>query len=172
MGGLGLGSTVAAGYLGTVAGSSMVVGGLFGAYGGRMTGRMMDAYAREVEDFGFVPVRDAHGKHQLLQSSKGKSEDDAGKADSGSRRLRVTIGISGWLTEKEEVLTPWRVLGDQTEVFALRWELESLLTLGNAITAMVSSAAWGYAKKEIIAHSIFADMMAAYAHPTKYPWIL
>ncbi|KAI4140693.1 MAG: hypothetical protein LQ340_007819, partial [Diploschistes diacapsis] len=162
MGGLGLGATAAAGYLGSVAGSTLVVGGLFGAYGGRMTGQMMDAYAREVEDFGFIPVRHASGKHRLFGLPKSKEgEEEAGKQDAKNRRLRVTIGITGWLTSKEEVVSPWRVLDDTSEVFALRWELESLMNLGNAITAMVSSAAWGYAKKEIIAHSIFADMMAA-----------
>jgi Protein of unknown function (DUF726) len=39
MGGLGLGATAAAGYLGSVAGSTVLVGSLFGAYGGRMTGQ-------------------------------------------------------------------------------------------------------------------------------------
>ena len=150
MGGLGLGATAAAGYLGTVAGSTVIVGGLFGAYGGRMTGQMMDAYAKEVEDFAFIPVRG---------SRKGfKQEKDAAEED---RRLRVAIGISGWLTEKEETVTPWRVLGKGAEVFALRWELEALLNLGNAMQAMVTSAAWGYAKSEIIKRTIFAEMTAA-----------
>lgn len=151
MGGLGLGATAAAGYLGTVAGSTVIVGGLFGAYGGRMTGQMMDNYAREVEDFAFVPIRGARKRFE------GKEE----AAASEQRRLRVTIGISGWLTEKEEVVTPWRVVGKGAEVFALRWELEALMNLGNAITAMVSSTAWGYAKSEVIKRTIFAEMMGA-----------
>ena len=153
MGGLGLGATAAAGYLGSVAGSTVLVGGLFGAYGGKMTGQMMDSYAREVEDFAFLPVRGARKRFE------GKEEEAA--EESGHRRLRVAIGISGWLTEKEEVVTPWRVLGKGTEVFALRWELEALMNLGNAMTAMVSSAAWGYAKSEIIKRTIFAEMMGA-----------
>jgi hypothetical protein len=156
MGGLGLGATAAAGYLGSVAGSTVIVGGLFGAYGGRMTGQMMDNYAKEVSDFAFIPVHPA--KSHLLHSS---SDDKAGKQSPEERRLRVTIGITGWLTEKEEVVKPWRVLGASSEAFALRWELESLMNLGNALEAMVTSAAWGYAKKEVIAHTIFADMMAA-----------
>lgn len=150
MGGLGLGATAAAGYLGTVAGSTVIVGGLFGAYGGRMTGQMMDAYAKEVQDFAFIPVR---GSRKSFKQEKEAAE--------GDRRLRVTIGISGWLTEKEETVTPWRVLGKGAEVFALRWELEALLNLGNAMQAMVTSAAWGYAKKEIIKRTIFAEMTAA-----------
>ena len=153
MGGLGLGATAAAGYLGTVAGSTVIVGGLFGAYGGRMTGQMMDNYAKEVNDFAFLPVRGA--RRRFL----GKEEEAA--EERRHRRLRVAIGISGWLTEKEEVVTPWRVLGKGQEVFALRWELEALMNLGNSMTAMVSSAAWGYAKSEIIKRTIFAGMMDA-----------
>jgi Protein of unknown function (DUF726) len=57
VGGLGLGSTVAAGLLGTLAGSGVVVGSLFGAYGYGMTSKMMEAYAKEVEDFAFLPMR-------------------------------------------------------------------------------------------------------------------
>ena len=148
MGSLGLGATAAAGYLGTVAGSTMVVGGLFGAYGGRMTGQMMDHYAREVEDFAFVPMR-ADCDDRALPEKPGQGDDEAGKAQPGDRRLRVTIGISGWLTEKEDIVRPWRVLGHgSTEVFALRWELESLMNLGHAIETMMSSAAWGYAQRE------------------------
>ncbi|KAL2421898.1 putative membrane protein C6F6.13c [Exophiala dermatitidis] len=156
MGGLGLGATTAAAYLGTVAGSSVVVGGLFGAYGGRMTGQMMDNYAREVEDFQFLPV---HGS-----SNKKTSEDDnqgPKQASDHDHKLRVTVGISGWLTEKEEVVKPWRVLGTGAEVFALKYELEALLNLGNAMNGMVRSAAWGYAQKEIIQRTIFAELAAA-----------
>ena len=155
MGGLGLGATAAAGYLGTVAGSTVIVGGLFGAYGGRMTGQMMDSYAREVQDFAFLPVHGGARKHFL-----GKGEETA-SIESDKRRLRVLIGISGWLTEKEEVVTPWRVVGKGTEVFALRWELEALMNLGNSMQMMVSSAAWGYAQSEILKRTIFAEMMSA-----------
>ena len=150
MGSLGLGATAAAGYLGTVAGSTVVVGGLFGAYGGRMTGQMMDHYAREVEDFAFVPMRADTDDRALPEKPDQGGEDEAGKAQPHDRRLRVTIAISGWLTEKEEIVRPWRVLGHgkTSEIFALRWELESLLNLGHAIETMMSSAAWGYAQRE------------------------
>ena len=55
MGGLGLG--VVSTYLGALAGSSVLVGSLFGAYGAKMTGRLMDQYAKEVQDFEFVSVQ-------------------------------------------------------------------------------------------------------------------
>ena len=54
-GGLGLG--VVSTYLGALAGSSVLVGSLFGAYGAKMTGNIMDRYAKEVQDFEFVPVQ-------------------------------------------------------------------------------------------------------------------
>ena len=204
MGGLGLGATAAAGYLGSVAGSTVIVGGLFGAYGGRMTGQMMDNYAREVDDFAFLPVGDdrkstnteeekdkvdlakksEHVKnalssesddHQPLEDkastnahdvkragqSKESQEEKEGVQDPAHRRLRVTIGISGWLTSKSEVVTPWHVLGHGSEAFALRFALEALMNLGNSMTTMVSSAAWGYAKSEMIKQTIFAELMSA-----------
>lgn len=187
MGGLGLGATAAAGYLGSVAGSTLIVGGLFGAYGGKMTGQMMDAYAREVEDFAFLPVHGSHkeqNKKHMGTKHDGKpptsfdqidaaadrtagqehlthTEKDA-VSDPSSRRLRVTIGITGWLTSKPEILNPWHVLAPtSSEVFALRWELEALLNLGNSLTTMVSSAAWGYAKQEVLKRTILASLMAA-----------
>ncbi|KAI8934888.1 hypothetical protein NX059_008560 [Plenodomus lindquistii] len=146
MGGLGLGATAAAGYLGTLAGSSVLVGGLFGAYGAKMTGRAMDKYAREVEDFAFLPIH--------------HSQDPAQK-DNGSRRLRVAIAASGWLHEPEEVSKPWRYIGKGTEGFALRWELEALLSLGHSLETFVTSAAWGFAKKKILEQTIFATLTAA-----------
>jgi hypothetical protein len=146
MGGIGLGATAAAGYLGTLAGSTVLVGGLFGAYGARMTGRAMDDYAREVEDFAFVPIhRSQDPKHQ----------------DNESRRLRVAIAASGWLRDPEEVSTPWRYIGKGTEGFALRWELEALLKLGHSLETFVTSAAWGYAKKKILERTLFATLTAA-----------
>lgn len=154
MGSLGLGATAAAGYLGSVAGSTVLVGGLFGAYGGRMTGEMMDKYARDVEDFEFLPV---HSRNKTSE----KAQEGAQQATEHNHKLRVTICVSGWLTEKDEVVSPWKVIGRGAEVFALKWELEALLNLGNAMNGLVQSAAWGYAQKQLIQQTIFADLMAA-----------
>ena len=154
MGGLGLGTTAAAGYLGSVAGSTVLVGSLFGAYGGRMTGRMMDNYARQVEDFAFVPV---HSRNKTSEDDK----EGPQQASDHDHKLRVIICISGWLTEKDEVTRPWHVLGRGAEVFALKWELEALLNLGNAMSGIVQSTAWGYAQKQLVAQTIFADLAPA-----------
>ncbi|KAJ6008471.1 hypothetical protein N7540_012447 [Penicillium herquei] len=154
MGGLGLGATAAAGYLGVLASSSVIVGGLFGAYGGRMTGRMMDKYAREVEDFAFMPIR---GERKRLIK-----ESDAARQD---HRLRVTIGVTGWVKEESDFVVPWRVIGADSEVFALRWETESLMNLGNAISSLVTSAAWSVAGRQVLAHTVFSTLMSAVMLP-------
>lgn len=154
MGGLGLGATAAAGYLGALAGSGVVVGGLFGAYGGRMTGRMMDNYAREVDDFAFIPIRGSRKRTE--------KETESAKQD---HRLRVTIGVTGWLKEEENFVVPWRVIGADSEVFALRWETQPLLKLGNAISALVTSAAWSVAGREVLTRTVFSALMSAVMLP-------
>ncbi|KAI4272233.1 MAG: hypothetical protein LQ337_005442 [Flavoplaca oasis] len=151
MGGLGLGWVD----LGSVAGSTYLVGALFGAYGGSMTGQMMENLSREVEDFAFLPV---HGRRKEF-------EDESEAAAEEDRRLRITIGITGWLTEKEEIVKPWRVLSTASEVFALRWELETLINLGNSMKTMLSSAAWGYAQSQVIQQTMFAELMSSVTWP-------
>ncbi|KAB8254452.1 hypothetical protein BDV32DRAFT_15770 [Aspergillus pseudonomiae] len=153
LGGIGLGATAAAGYLGALAGSGVIVGGLFGAYGGRMTGRMVDKYAREVEDFAFLPVR---GSRQ-----RPSDEKEAAKQD---HRLRVTIGITGWVTEEDNFIVPWRVIGADSEVFGLRWETEPLMNLGNAMDLLVTSAAWA-AGEQVLKKTFFASLLSAVVLP-------
>lgn len=150
MGALGLGAV--AGYLGAVAGSSVIVGGIFGAYGARMSGRVMERYTREVEDFAFIPVR-------------GPPIPSPGDEKSPDHRLRVTIGISGWLTSEDDIVNPWRVLGDDSEVFALRFELRALLRLGNALMTIVKKTALTIAGREVISRTILAPIVGALAVP-------
>ncbi|PWY74386.1 DUF726-domain-containing protein [Aspergillus heteromorphus CBS 117.55] len=153
LGGLGLGATAAAGYLGALAGSGVIVGGLFGAYGGRMTGKMVDKYAREVDDFAFLPIR---GTRQTSEDEREAAQND--------HMLRVTIGVTGWVTEEDNYVVPWRVIGPDTEVFGLRWEMEPLAKLGNAMNYLVTSAAWA-AGGQVISRTIFAQIMSAVMLP-------
>ena len=140
-GAIGLGGTAAAGLLGGLAGNVVLIGGLFGAYGGRMTGGVMDKYATEISDFAFLPVI--------------KDEREA------QHHLRVGITISGWLTAESEVVSPWTVLSPLAmETFALRWELSLLLQLGSSLTTIAKSYVWGYAKSEVIKRTIFATLSA------------
>ncbi|OJD24327.1 hypothetical protein ACJ73_04314 [Blastomyces percursus] len=154
MGGLGLGATVAAGYLGSVASSTAIIGGIFGAYGARMTGKMMDRYAREVEDFAFLPIH-----------TPTASEGENIASVRTDQRLRVTIAISGWLTEQEDFVNPWRVLGRDSQAFALRWEFKALVKLGNALSTVVRNTAWAFASKQAITGTVFAPIIGAVMWP-------
>ncbi|KAG8530881.1 uncharacterized protein KY384_004238 [Bacidia gigantensis] len=155
MGELGLGATAAAGYLGSVASSATVVGGLFGAYGGRMTGQAMENISAGVHDFAFLPIHGERTEHQ------GESLDAA----TTTRRLRVVVAISGWLLEKEEIVTPWKVLKPSAEVFALRFELETLLNLGQSFDTMLQSAVYGYAQSAVIKRTVFAELLGGMTWP-------
>ncbi|KAF2432952.1 DUF726-domain-containing protein, partial [Tothia fuscella] len=122
--GLGLGAVT--GLLGALAGNTLLIAGLFGAYGGNMTGKMMERYEKEVEDFKFLPIRcgrdDPKEKHQPLDSTP--QRPPAVRTISSQRhKLRVTIGISGSLTTELDTIAPWSVLDSTSlEPFALRWE--------------------------------------------------
>jgi hypothetical protein len=109
---------------------------------------MADKYAREVEDFRFLPLKDEWGAQFR-------------KDDKDVRRLRVSIGINGWLTSEDEVTKPWRCLGDETEAFALRYEMNSLLGLGHALEDTVASYAWSALKIEILRRTVLATLWAA-----------
>lgn len=147
MGGVGLGGL--ASFLGIFAMNGALVGTLFGAYGAKMTGEMVDSYAKEVEDFKFLSVAEERGEFGT-------------KPENELHRLRVTIGINGWLNEKDDVVKPWRVLGDEdSEVFALRYEMDALLALGTSLRDMVSSYTWSFVKLEILKRTVLASLSAA-----------
>ena len=60
MGTVGLGGL--ASFLGIFWMNGALVGTLFGAFGAKMTGEMIDNYAKEVEDFKFLPLADEWGE--------------------------------------------------------------------------------------------------------------
>ncbi|KAK8075168.1 hypothetical protein PG997_009831 [Apiospora hydei] len=146
MGGVGLGGL--ASFLGIFWMNGALVGTIFGAFGAGMTGQKVDQYAKEVEDFRFLPLKAEWG-----DKWKKDSPDD--------RRLRVTIGVNGWLKEAADVTKPWRALGDESEVFALRYEMDSLLSLGSELTELVSSYAWGAIKTEILKRTVLVSLWSA-----------
>ncbi|KAI6089794.1 DUF726-domain-containing protein [Hypoxylon rubiginosum] len=151
MGSVGLGGL--ASFLGIFWMNGALVGTLFGAFGAKMTGGMVDQYAKEVEDFKFLPLREEWGE--------GWSNKEDADASAASRRLRVTIGINGWLTGEHDVTKPWRALGDETEVFALRYEMKSLMALGEKLNGYVTSAAWSAVRAEILHRTVLATLQGA-----------
>ncbi|KAI0903440.1 hypothetical protein F4823DRAFT_635834 [Ustulina deusta] len=150
MSSVGLGGL--AGFLGIFWMNGALVGTLFGAFGAKMTGEIVDRYAKEVEDFKFLPLSAEWG-------ARWRRQGNAAAAD--ARRLRVTIGINGWLDTEDDVARPWRVLGDETEVFALRYEMASLMSLGQQLRALVGSAAWNLVRAEILRRTVLVTLQTA-----------
>ena len=144
MGGVGLGGL--ASFLGIFAMNGALVGTLFGAYGAKMTGEMVDNYAKEVEDFKFLPLNEDHKREE---------------AEIQNRRLRVTVGVNGWLKDEYDVIKPWKVLGSDSEVFALRYEMGALIELGTSLDTMVSSYTWSVVKMEILKRTVLATLFSA-----------
>ncbi|KAH7273691.1 hypothetical protein MRS44_001427 [Fusarium solani] len=149
MGGVGLGGV--ASFLGIFWMNGALVGALFGAYGAKMTGEMMDKYAKEVEDFRFIPLKEEWG--EVFNAENPQAEQE--------RRLRVTIGINGWLHSEQDVTKPWRIMSDDSEVFALRYEMKTLIALGHALRTLVESFAWKKLKLEILKRTVLATLLAA-----------
>jgi hypothetical protein len=147
MSSVGLGGL--ASFLGIFWMNGALVGTLFGAFGAKMTGEIVDRYAKEVEDFKFLPLNAEWGEPW---TSGDRPE---------SRRLRVTIGINGWLESEEDVTKPWRVLGDESEAFALRYEMNSLMALGKQLSALVGSAAWNIVRAEILKRTVLVTLQSA-----------
>jgi Protein of unknown function (DUF726) len=146
-GAIGLGSTIAATYLGVLASSSVLVGALFGGYGAKVSSDMMDRYSKEVADFDFLPL------HTSAE-------------DSESRRLSVRLGVTGWLSDGDvSPATPWEIFDDSADCYALRWEVDALQNLGGALREMVISSAIGYAKKEVIRRTFLIGLWTALAVP-------
>jgi hypothetical protein len=138
----GIPGAAATGLLGLMGENSLAAAALFGIYAARNTGKMMEHYLKDIGDFAFLPLRGSTGQDLEL-----------GKIAPESRRLRVVLGISGWMMNKDDAASPWQCLGEQSEVYAVRWELDTLSKLGASFETLVRSAAWSTAKKEVVART-------------------
>ena len=96
LGWLGIGGTAAGLLASGIAGSSVVCGALFGAYGSKKSVETIDRYTKDVEDLAIVPIREP------------------------KETLAVKLCVSGWLESPEDVTAPWTVLDGQ-DTFALQW---------------------------------------------------
>lgn len=127
MGGVGLGGLAT--LLGATIANPITIAALFGALGGRMTGKAMEEYAREVEDFRFMPTT----------SKSGDKEQQ--------HKLRVAIGVSGWIQGESDVVKPWKVFSDVAmEPFGLRYELTAMTGLANMLDTMLKDCAYSIAQ--------------------------
>ncbi|KAH9854179.1 DUF726-domain-containing protein [Lenzites betulinus] len=142
LGWLGVGGT-AVGMLATgLAGSSVVCGALFGAYGSRRTAQVISEYTREVRDLSIKPV------HEPKET------------------MAVRLCVTGWLESPDDVTAPWTVFGGE-DTFALQWasaseiEVEALQKLSTALVDLVTAQAMLYIKAQIIKQTFLAALFAA-----------
>jgi hypothetical protein len=98
LGWLGIGGSIVGLLASGLAGSSVVCGALFGAYGAQTTASMIERHTQEVRDLALIPVSQGIGYNTL----------------------GVRLCVSGWLNDKGDVTAPWTTFtGDDT--FALQW---------------------------------------------------
>ncbi len=155
-GSISLGTTAAGSLLGFMAENGIVVGTLFGLYGARAAGKMMDSYSKDVLDFPSSPST-AHRKRSLARQRKCPPKIAGSDSSSAS---------AAGFPQQEDSVNPWLALGHQNEVYTLRWELEALAKVGNSLETVVKSATWSVAKKEIIARTSEFSFPTYLAHTT------
>ncbi|TBU65863.1 hypothetical protein BD310DRAFT_912243 [Dichomitus squalens] len=154
LGWMGVGGT-AVGVLATgLAGSSVVCGAVFGAYGSKESARVISQYTRDVQDLAIKPV------HEPRET------------------MAARLCVTGWLDKTEDVTAPWTVFkGDDT--FALQWEVEALEKLSKALYDLMKTQALQYIKGQIIRRTVLAGLWSALS-PTAWtkaakiidnPWV-
>ncbi|KAL1947861.1 hypothetical protein VTO73DRAFT_13585 [Trametes versicolor] len=136
LGWLGVGGTAVGVLASGLAGSSVVCGALFGAYGSRKTAQVIGAYTREVRDLAIKPVRKP------------------------TETMAVRLCVTGWLESPEDVTAPWTVFGGD-DTFALQWEVEALENLSSALVDLIKAQAMLYIKGAIIKQTILAALFSA-----------
>ncbi len=79
----------------------------------------------------------------------------------------MAIGISGWLTEEEDLYEVWGASfaeGHQ-EAFALKVETEVFLDVGNSIEQFITGSAISYATMEVLKNTAIATAVSALTWP-------
>lgn len=137
LGAVGLGGTAAGILVTALAGSSVVCGSLFGAYGAHRTSSMIGRHTKDVHDLAIVPVYPPRDT------------------------LAIRLCVSGWLNTKDDVVNPWKIFDKSQDTFALQWEVDALLELSDALVALLKDKAISYVKKEIIKRTVLASLFAS-----------
>ncbi|KAI0374855.1 DUF726-domain-containing protein [Pilatotrama ljubarskyi] len=136
LGWLGVGGTAVGMLASGLAGSSVVCGALFGAYGSKRTAAVVGEYTREVRD---LAIKAVHEPKETMAA-----------------RLCVT----GWLESPDDVTAPWTVFGGD-DTFALQWEVEALQALSTALVDLIKAQAMQYIKGQIIKQTVLAALLSA-----------
>jgi hypothetical protein len=76
-------------------------------------------------------------------------------------RLRVFIGVSGWLNLPADVSKPWEVVDSgTTEPFALRFELDAMLRLGNSLNDVLFGYAFDGVTYAVVSRTLLGALYA------------
>lgn len=110
------------------------VGVYFGVNPAKPGMRSMVTLASGLQDGAFIPL---HGSREAQTET-----EDSRDIEPEHRRMRLVLCVNGLLLEKDDLTIPWDCLGHHNEVFAVRWETDSLVKLGGALDALVRSKCW------------------------------
>lgn len=125
--------------LGSLSDSESALATFFGVNPSRPSTKSIDSFALTLQDIGFIPL---HGpKESGFRNQKDIAPED--------RRMRLILCVNGLLTSKDDVGSPFKRLGSQNEVYAVRWETESLEKIGGAFETLLKSKAWAECQKEL-----------------------
>ena len=98
---------------------------------------MVGRHTKDVQDLGIVPVYPPKDT------------------------LSIRLCVSGWLNTKDDVVDPWKIFDKSRDVFALKWEVDALLELSDALVTLLKAKAVGYIQKEIIKRTVLASLFAS-----------
>ncbi|OTB05328.1 hypothetical protein M426DRAFT_138399 [Hypoxylon sp. CI-4A] len=143
--GYGLQPAATTALIGPLNESTVAIGTLFGLYGARQGSKSMEAHGKDVLDLAMIPLHLPYNPGLI----------DPKDVPTDSRKLRVTIAVSGLLTSNQDLRESWNFLGQQNEVYVMRWELEALSKMGTSFEILGKSLAWDEAKKEITSRTVF-----------------
>lgn len=138
-GGYGLSPMAAASLLGVMSENALLMGSMFGFNTSKPLEKVIEGFTREVQDFTFL----------RLEEKDMAEYTDPRQTVATNRRLRVVLAVSGFATTEADIVKPWRCLGQQVEVYSVRWEVSSLLALGLSLETVIRSTAWKTARAEI-----------------------
>lgn len=98
----------------------------------------------------------------MQQSEEWSDEVDARDPEKREQhRLRVSIGVSGWLNSPSDVNKPWEVIDPAgTEPFSLRFELDAMLRLGNSLNDVLFSYAWDGVTYTVVSRTLLGALYA------------
>ena len=147
--GMAIGHVAAASLLGPLSQSQVSASSLFGLVGSRPGAKSILACTKDVQDFSLIPL---HGANK-------EGYRDGRAVNALDRRMRLVFCIDGWLDDKCDAEKTWNCIGDKSEAFMMKWEVESLMKLAAALQTVVRSEAWKIAKQEIVDKTCMSDPM-------------